>query len=135
MNREILFRGKRLDNGEWVEGSYVEKIDPLTGTKMASILTQEEDQNGVLCSLYSWYPIDPATVGQYTGLTDKKETQIFEGDIVSMPAYGRGKHISAVYFERGKFAVDGSNYRFKDIRPKNIETIGNIYDNPELLST
>lgn len=50
-----------------------------------------------------------------------------------MPKYGSGRHKSVVYFKNGKFAVNGSNYNFKDICPRNMEVIGNIYDNPELL--
>ena len=50
-----------------------------------------------------------------------------------MPAYCDGRIKSVVYFKNGKFAVDGSNYAFKDICPRNMEVIGNIHDNPELL--
>lgn len=50
-----------------------------------------------------------------------------------MPRYGGGRCKSVVYFKSGKFAVDGSNYGFKNICPKNMLVIGNIYDNPELL--
>lgn len=66
-------------------------------------------------------------------MTDKNGTRIFEGDIVTMPSYGGGKHKSVVYFKNGKFAVDGSNYAFKDIAPRNMKVIGNIHDNPEML--
>ena len=79
------------------------------------------------------FEVFPETVGEYTGLRDKIGKRIFEGDIVTMPKYGGGRHKSVVYFKNGKFAVNGSNYNFKDICPKNMEVIGNISDNPELL--
>lgn len=116
--REILFRGKNSLTGKWVEGFLVKTGDNF------QILTQDD--------LIS-FDVVPETVGQYTGLTDKNGEKIFEGDIVTMPRYGKGKHKSAVYFAGGKFAVDGSNYCFKDICPRNMEVIGNIYDNRELL--
>ena len=116
--REILFRGKRVDNGEWVFGYYVSAAA----------------RDCILQSLGClWNDVIPSTVGQYTGLTDKNGKKIFEGDIVTMPAYAGGKHKAVVYFKNGKFAVDGSNYSFKDIAPKRMEVIGNKHDNPELL--
>lgn len=118
--RDIEFRGKRTDNGEWVYGDFVRGCDEL----YAYIV---EFGNKELCRNY--VNTDPKTVGQYTGLKDKNGTKIFEGDIVTMPRYGGGRHKSAVYFKGGKFAVDGSNYGFKDICPKNMQVIGNIYDN------
>ena len=123
--REIIFRGKRLNNGEWVEGSLCTTIP--------------SDENFYTISYFDFegYYIEekviPETVEQYTGLTDKNGTKIFEGDIVTMPRYGSGKHKSVVYFKNGKFAVNGSNYNFKDICPRNMEVIGNIHDNPEML--
>ena len=132
--REILFRGKRVDNGEWVIGYYVQKQDPLlVGVAYHCILTQEKDSCGCLMSTVSWYKVIPESIGQYTGLTDKNGKKIFEGDIVTMPAYLGGRHKAVVYFKNGKFAVDGSHYYFKDIAPKNMEVIGNIHDNPKLL--
>ena len=123
--REIIFRGKRLYNGEWVEGSLCTTIP--------------SDENFYTISYFDFegYYIEekviPETVEQYTGLKDKNGKRIFEGDIVTMPRYGSGKHKSVVYFKNGKFAVNGSNYNFKDICPRNMEVIGNIHDNPELL--
>ena len=59
-----------------------------------------------------------------SGTYDKNGTEIYEGDIVSMRGYN-GKHLALVYFEKGKFAVDGSHYAFKDLAPKTYEVVGN----------
>lgn len=123
--REILFRGKRIDKSEWVYGSYC--YAELLNKSGYEHLIIEQSAEG------KSHNVVVESVGQYTGLTDKNGTKIFEGDIVTMPRYGSGKHKSVVYFKNGKFAVNGSNYNFKDICPRNMEVIGNIYDNPELL--
>lgn len=121
--REILFRGKRVDNEEWIEGYLYrisEKMNPFI------MLPDSKGES---------YEVDSKTVGQYTGLADRNGKKIFEDDIVTLPRYGGGKTKSVVYFSGGKFAVNGSNYAFKDICPKNMSVIGNIYDNPELSIT
>lgn len=125
--RDILFRGKLIDNGEWVEGFYTVIQNPFTenGKPFRHLIC-----NGT--NIFN-YDVIPEAVGQYTCLTDKNRIKIFEGDIVAMPAYGGGKHKAVVYFKGGKFAVDGSNYGFKDIAPKRMKVIGNIYDNKEIL--
>lgn len=122
--REILFRGRDFSGflNSWIFGS-------LDTTESEHTIMIYSDGLGNECRIF----VDPKTVGQYTGLTDKKGKRIFEGDIVTMPKYGGGRHKSVVYFRKGKFAVDGSNYVFKDICPKKMEVIGNIHDNPELL--
>ena len=127
MTREILFRGKRVDNGEWVEGFYACVLDTHY------IITGRFDSltNGIINS--EAYKVDPSTVGQFAGLTDKNSTKIFEGDIVNYngePGYvGFDK-------ENAEFLIFFSKWTagFDSIYcDRNAEVIGNVYDNPELL--
>ena len=127
---EILFRGKRVDNGEWVEGFYSCVLDTHY------IITGRFDSltNGIINS--EAYKVDPSTVGQFTGLTDRNGTKIFEGDIVR---YGDTIH-RVVFEQRNGTAYFGLVYSAYETLPfghyqdlKQIEVTGNIYDNPELL--
>ncbi|MBR6617951.1 MAG: hypothetical protein IKL00_08810 [Oscillospiraceae bacterium] len=130
--REILFRGKRKDNGEWVEGYYV-----CVGGKYHYILTGQID-------LMSGYPrfiyceVIPETVGQYTGLTDKNGKKIFEGDIVrfrTQTSVFKPSFLVMWHEETARFIVaikDGVRAYPMDKTWK-YEIIGNIHDNPELL--
>ena len=121
--REYLFRGKMIANGKWSEGN-------LLVTKQGCCITPDATVLG------SYGAVDPETVGQYTGLTDKNGTKIFEGDIVK---YGDTVH-NVVFEQRNGTAYFGLVYstletlsfgHYQDL--KQIEVIGNIYDNPELL--
>ena len=133
--REILFRGKRVGDGEWVVGTLV-KMGPV-GYVRHFILPD-------YASAFYDIEVDPATVGQYTGLTDKNGEKIFEGDIITCSQYLGGNfvdyHIEKGYVEM-KFGAFGLHrkqgyYRpFKDwLEDYEFEVTGNIHDNPELLS-
>ena len=124
--REILFRGKRADNGEWETGSLVIIRDGCS------------DKEVFIADKMTGYhtPVIPETVGQYTGLHDKNGRKIFEGDIVE---YG-GTHHQVVFEKRCGNAYFGivmseiETWGFSNVTPANgMEVIGNIYDNPELM--
>ena len=79
MNERYLFRAKRLDNGEWVQGAYASTS--FWGNDV--IIEQPPDRSGFFHVSRYPIPIDPATVGQCTGLLDKNGRLIFEGDVAS----------------------------------------------------
>ena len=119
--REILFRGKRVDNGEWVYGD----LNRYYANKGMFIAETQ--------STYAMHTISEETIGQYTGLTDKNGTKIFEGDIVK-DYYGRVE--KCFYNEaRKRLMFEGINYTrdFEFASESEYEVIGNIHDNPELL--
>ena len=124
--REILFRGKRLDNGEWVEGYFV-NLWLIHYQKHQPIIT---DNNAVS------YDVDPSTVGQYAGLTDKNGKKIFEGDIMAFTAYSFD-YVGTVEFAYGSFSVmceHASPFLDQAVSKHGAYIIGNMHDNPELLN-
>ena len=131
--REILFRGKRTDNGEWVYGNLVRGCDE----KYAYIV---EFGNKEICRNY--VDVNPDTVGQYTGLKDKNGTKIFEGDIIYTVSNFDAANMVVVY-DPAEFRLvlceDYKTYKpgwgFKCLCYESfyLQVVGNIYDNPELL--
>ena len=140
--REILFRGKRCDNDEWVQGFYVRADHHWhkNGIHKDWIICGAS-ANGGWFALHNKYAVKAETVGQFTGLTDKNGKKIFEGDIIKIPddydEYGHNAgEIYEVYFCFGGFRLKpkyskARGYWLED--DETVEVIGNIHDNPELL--
>ena len=130
--REILFRAKRLDNGEWIYGSYYH----CCGTAYGATFIVVND--------FGFIEVIAHTVGQYTGLKDKNGNKIFEGDIVQyQPEYATEPIHSVVEYCADKFNYPAFDLKNHDYEANGLqcaheegvgcEVIGNIHDNSALL--
>lgn len=162
MMREILFRGKRIDNGEWVYGYYTYCTDGCKLSHRIYIVFAEAYGGETLHSI--WFEVIPTSVGQFTNLYDKNDKKIFEGDIFKFPdeAYesyytscgteynsrevenygvvGFCEDLARFDFVEYKFSenvVDADLHENHDLEfydfISDLKVIGNIHDNPELL--
>ena len=131
--REKLFRGKRIDNGEWVYGYYVFRRK-RRGIFGQTITELDFDTHYIVSVRGESFEVDPSTVGQYTGLPDLHNNPIFEGDIVKGVCYA-GKTEGIVTFKDGYYYIHAyAGYCERLSRCSHmVEVIGNIHDNPELL--
>lgn len=140
---EIVFRGKRIDNGKWVEGDLIQLHDGrkyiVNNVNGACI-----DDKGNFINTEEPFvcQVDLATIGQYTGLKDKNGRHIFEGDIVRYSIIVRDcllyQGILKVVFERGSFCMEetdsgDTHTLYNTAAGVELEVIGNAHDNPELL--
>lgn len=128
--REILFRGKRIDNGEWIFGSLIHRGDyccilPPDGVLHDSEEPYMDSDLGTFDG--KAIPVDPETVGQYTGLTDKNGRRIFEGDLLVLAT----SRTHEVKFADGSFYMNGTGISIHHAGRFTI--VGNRLDNPELL--
>ncbi len=139
--REILFRGKTL-SGKWVEGFFLIRKERCKGDK--TFMSEETIISSGICEISGAYAertevledeVIPETVGQYTGLNDKNGKKIFEGDIVSIVyAPGTPTVINTVVEYIGASFYGSTNYDCWELdNYSELEVIGNIHDNPELL--
>lgn len=136
MSREIKFRGKRIDNGEWNYGKVLE------GNFDTFIVTMVNTINGQLFDVLG-HAVIPETVGQFTGLKDKNGKEIYEKDICW--TFGPGKDFQhEVVYKNGAFgycvehqgfiSFAGNHNFYWDGKSEHIEVIGNVFDSPELLA-
>lgn len=144
--REILFRGKKY-NGEWTYGYYVQADYSWHGYgRHKEWLVCSARSNGGWFALQEKHAVIPETIGQYTGLTDKNGTKIFEGDITTVPLSWDGDDVMDVgrvfyskqscgFYRTSKAfgGVFGVASGLSGIGTDEYEVIGNIYDNPELI--
>lgn len=124
--REIKFRGKRVDNSEWVYGYYVFRPD---GNHFIYWKPFED------ASQNTYHKVIPETLGQFTGLTDKNVKEIFEGDFCKDTD---GRILEVGWSDKfSSFVLMNKKWAFKhwfgeSCDPEEVEVIGNIHDNPEL---
>lgn len=141
--REILFRGKRVDNGEWVYGNLIEdKWGDYNGNTIYAILQDRVAPD--IVELWTPERVIPETVGEHTGFTDKNGKRIFEGDIVRFDYVddeGNDAHEDfLIFFMRGAFRAQylgnincAPNTLYDEIEIKESYVVGNKWDNPEFL--
>lgn len=137
---EYLFRGKRLNNGEWKYGYYVKQY----GAHQIYV-SEFEGEYG-----FDDYHVDPETIGQYIRRTDRNGKKIFEGDIVIIHGAPQVRYYEIKFGQHPAFpignpydAADAYGFYFADHKEdgdslndyvfEKLEVVGNIYDNPELL--
>lgn len=130
--REIRFRGKRKSDGEWVYGYLV--LHP--GSAFILAAGYPIPNGDFYAAPKDWHQVDPATVGQWTGLYDSKHTKefprgrpVYEGDIVDCRRISNEEYTVWVIIEDIRnipYALSGSNLLWREV-------IGNVHDNPELL--
>ena len=126
MNREILFKAKRKDNGKWVEG-YYRRIPCMR--MLEHYIMPQNPKNRL-----EQYEIDPDTICQYTGLTDKNGQKIWENDIVHC---GTKLRVSWHHF-KASWVLSKKGWLYNHffgeaVEPEDVEVVGNVLDNADLL--
>lgn len=137
--REILFRGKRVDNGEWIEGNLYESKMSGCYILIPQVKVRQKD-GAVIGDTFTVHEVAHETVGQFTGLYDKNGKRIFDGDILSeRPDCNKEAYIGYVEWDdkealwRFRFPDNLEYFAALGTYSTSYKVIGNIHDNPELL--
>lgn len=137
MNREILFRGKEINNEKWHYGDLL-RFGNKRYINICPRFVDEyivEEDKIALYSFGNFIEVIPETIGRYTGLTDRNGVKIFEGDIIK----GKGKNVFVVEYNQNIASFITKGFGTLACPCMNIgtmeyyEAVGNIHDNPELL--
>lgn len=138
MQDRYLFRGKRIDNGEWVIGNRID--DGVTGKVFIHAVgnsVNESDKVGEEgCLQFVAFEVAPSTICQCTGLKDKNGKLVWENDIVEYRDCTTERYVVA--YENDKACFEYQQYgcsimNFDEISSVEVEVVGNVFDNPELL--
>lgn len=147
MEDRYLFKAKRLDNGEWVQGNLIQSCDATDGwesiiipVKNSNMFTKHIGHGYGNLGFENWYRVNPSTICQCTGLKDKNGKLIWENDIVKdkngnlYKAFWQDNYyqFSWICIKSNSLPV-GAKWDFYSIKSFEIEVIGNVFDNPELL--
>lgn len=134
--RTIKFRGKRVDNGEWIYGYYGIKGFETDLEKHYIMVSTLASENTNPFFYFTDIEVIPETVGQFTGLTDKNGKEIYEGDICRDTD---GRQLEVGWYNKfASFVLKSERWVFKhwfgeSCDAEEVEVISNIHDNPELL--
>lgn len=128
MNREILFKAKRKDNGKWIEGYYQRRYDDFGNIEHLIFYSKSP-------VVWGYVEIDETTLCQYTGEPDKKGNKLWENDEVLIHAENlKGKYVcfwDECNFEYG-FKNEKESFGIAYISSKDVEVIGNVFDDQDL---
>ena len=137
MNRKILFRGKDTDTNEWVYGYFV-KAEWYESERQYALMVPLDVTLYPRGEISALAFVKPETVGQWTGMTDENGVKIFEGDIIDCPRWVvtyAGDKPDDYQMECGWYIQrDGFESWDNLVRGEKYKVLGNIWDNPELLT-